>query len=173
MIALVEGARRQKTPNEIALTIPLSALTLIFLLVCVTLVRLVSAFYSGAIFFRPGFDHRAARLSDPGSMRSADCLLGAIGIAGMDRVPAAECPGYERDEPSKRPGDVDVLLCSIKTETITLGNRMAAAITPCARHQTGRSRCLSAAELTSPTKRRRADPSSSWRRRSLDCVRAK
>src|SRR6201989_787443 len=122
MIALVEGARRQKTPNEIALTILLAALTFIFLLVFVTL--------------KPFGIYSATEFSIPVLVALLVCLipttigglLSAIGIAGVDRVlqrnvRARSGRGVEAA------GDVDVLLLD-KTGTITLGNRMAVAFHP-------------------------------------------
>ena len=90
MIALVEGARRQKTPNEIALTILLAALTFIFLLVCVTL--------------KPFGIYSATNFSVPVLVALLVCLipttigglLSAIGIAGMDRVLQTQCARNER-----------------------------------------------------------------------------
>ena len=80
MIALVEGARRQKTPNEIALTILLAALTFIFLLVCVTLRPF--GIYSGTLFSVPVLIALLVCLIPT----TIGGLLSAIGIAGMDRV---------------------------------------------------------------------------------------
>jgi K+-transporting ATPase ATPase B chain len=117
MIALVEGAQRQKTPNEIALTILLAALTLIFLLVCVTL--------------KPFGVYAAADFSVPVLIALLVCLipttigglLSAIGIAGMDRVIQRNVLAMS-GRAVEAAGDVDTLLLD-KTGTITLGNRMA------------------------------------------------
>jgi K+-transporting ATPase ATPase B chain len=117
MIALVEGAQRQKTPNEIALTILLAALTLIFLLVCVTL--------------KPFGIYAAANFSVPVLIALLVCLipttigglLSAIGIAGMDRVVQRNVLAMS-GRAVEAAGDVDTLLLD-KTGTITLGNRMA------------------------------------------------
>jgi K+-transporting ATPase ATPase B chain len=117
MIALVEGAKRQKTPNEIALTILLAALTLIFLLVCVTL--------------KPFGIYAAANFSVPVLIALLVCLipttigglLSAIGIAGMDRVVQRNVLAMS-GRAVEAAGDVDTLLLD-KTGTITLGNRMA------------------------------------------------
>jgi K+-transporting ATPase ATPase B chain len=122
MIALVEGAQRQKTPNEIALTILLSALTLIFLLVCITL--------------KPFGIYSATDFSIPVLIALLVCLipttigglLSAIGIAGMDRVLQRNVLAMS-GRAVEAAGDVDVLLLD-KTGTITLGNRMATAFLP-------------------------------------------
>jgi K+-transporting ATPase ATPase B chain len=122
MIALVEGAQRQKTPNEIALTILLSALTLIFLLVCITL--------------KPFGIYSATSFSIPVLIALLVCLipttigglLSAIGIAGMDRVLQRNVLAMS-GRAVEAAGDVDVLLLD-KTGTITLGNRMATAFLP-------------------------------------------
>jgi len=122
MIAMVEGARRQKTPNEIALTILLAALTFIFLLVCVTLKPF--GLYSGVVFSVPVLVALLVCLIPT----TIGGLLSAIGISGIDRlirrnVMATSGRAVEAD------GDVDVLLLD-KTGTITLGNRMATAFIP-------------------------------------------
>ena len=122
MIALVEGARRQKTPNEIALTILLSALTLIFLLVCVTLKPF--GIYSSAIFSIPVLIALLVCLIPT----TIGGLLSAIGIAGMDRVLQRNVLAMS-GRAVEAAGDVDVLLLD-KTGTITLGNRMAVAFHP-------------------------------------------
>jgi K+-transporting ATPase ATPase B chain len=122
MIALVEGAARQKTPNEIALHILLAGLTLIFLFACVTLVPL--ALYSGI------------RLSVTVVVALLVCLipttigglLSAIGIAGMDRLLRKNVIAMS-GRAVEAAGDVDVLLLD-KTGTITLGNRMATDLIP-------------------------------------------
>ncbi len=118
MIRLVEGAARQKTPNEIALHILLVGLTLVFLFACVTLVPL--ALYSNI------------RLSVTTIVALLVCLipttigglLSAIGIAGMDRLLQKNVIAMS-GRAVEAAGDVDVLLLD-KTGTITLGNRMAA-----------------------------------------------
>jgi potassium-transporting ATPase ATP-binding subunit len=122
MISLVEGAKRQKTPNEIALTILLSALTLIFLLVCVTL--------------KPFGIYSATEFSVPVLIALLVCLipttigglLSAIGIAGMDRLLQHNVLAMS-GRAVEASGDVDVLLLD-KTGTITLGNRQATAFIP-------------------------------------------
>src|SRR3984893_4162002 len=122
MIALVEGAQRQKTPNEIALTILLAALTFIFLLVCVTLKPF--GIYSGTVFSIPVLIALLVCL-----IPTTICgLLSAIGIAGMDRVLQRNVLAMS-GRAVEASGDVDVLLLD-KTGTITLGNRMASAFIP-------------------------------------------
>ncbi len=128
MISMVEGARRQKTPNEIALTILLVALTLIFLLVTVTLLPF-SAY--GAEVSKIG-----AAVSITALIALLVCLipttigglLSAIGIAGMSRMMQANVIATS-GRAVEAAGDVDVLLLD-KTGTITLGNRQAAAFVP-------------------------------------------
>ena len=128
MIAMVEGARRQKTPNEIALNILLAALTIIFLVVCATLLpysiysvkaagqgRIVSVTVLVALFV----------CLAPTTIGG---LLSAIGIAGMDRLIQANCIAVS-GRAVEAAGDVDVLLLD-KTGTITLGNREAAEFIP-------------------------------------------
>src|SRR6202051_2749600 len=120
MIALVEGARRQKTPNEIALTILLAALTFIFLLVCVTLKPF--GIYSGAAFSIPVLVALLVCLIPT----TIGGLLSAIGIAGMDRVLQRNVLAMS-GRAVEAAGDVDTLLLD-KTGTITLGNRQATEI---------------------------------------------
>ncbi|MBL9168889.1 MAG: potassium-transporting ATPase subunit KdpB [Verrucomicrobiales bacterium] len=122
MIGLVEGAQRQKTPNEIALTILLAALTFIFLLVCVTLKPF--GIYSGAVFSAPVLIALLVCLIPT----TIGGLLSAIGIAGMDRVLQRNVLAMS-GRAVEAAGDVDVLLLD-KTGTITLGNRMATAFLP-------------------------------------------
>jgi len=119
MIALVEGAKRQKTPNEIALTILLAALTLIFLLVCVTLKPF--GIYSATVFSVPVLIALLVCLIPT----TIGGLLSAIGIAGMDRVLQRNVLAMS-GRAVEAAGDIDVLLLD-KTGTITLGNRMASA----------------------------------------------
>jgi K+-transporting ATPase ATPase B chain len=128
MIALVEGAKRQKTPNEIALDILLAALTIIFLIACVTLLPF-SAF--------------AVKEAGRGDVVTVTVLvallvclipttigglLSAIGIAGMDRMIQANVIATS-GRAVEAAGDVDVLLLD-KTGTITLGNRQAVEFVP-------------------------------------------
>ncbi len=122
MISLVEGASRQKTPNEIALTILLAALTLVFLLVCVTLHPLGS--YSGVAFAIPVLVALLVCLIPT----TIGGLLGAIGIAGMDRLLRRNVLATS-GRAVEAAGDVDVLLLD-KTGTITLGNRQATEFLP-------------------------------------------
>ncbi|MEI9943992.1 MAG: potassium-transporting ATPase subunit KdpB [Chitinophagaceae bacterium] len=117
MIALVEGASRQKTPNEIALTILLAAFTLIFVIVCVTL--------------KPFADYANTPITIAAFVSLFVCLipttigglLSAIGIAGMDRALKANVIA-KSGKAVETAGDVDVLLLD-KTGTITIGNRKA------------------------------------------------
>lgn len=122
MISLVEGAQRQKTPNEIALTILLSALTLIFLLVCITLKPF--GIYSGVEFSIPVLIALLVCLIPT----TIGGLLSAIGIAGMDRVLQRNVLAMS-GKAVEAAGDIDVLLLD-KTGTITLGNRLATAFVP-------------------------------------------
>jgi K+-transporting ATPase ATPase B chain len=122
MIAMVEGARRQKTPNEIALTILLAALTFIFLLVCVTLKPF--GIYSGVVFSVPVLVALLVCLIPT----TIGGLLSAIGISGIDRLIRRNVMATS-GRAVEAAGDVDVLLLD-KTGTITLGNRMATAFIP-------------------------------------------
>src|SRR5208283_3089062 len=122
MIAMVEGARRQKTPNEIALTILLAALTFIFLLVCVTLKPF--GIYSGVAFSVPVLVALLVCLIPT----TIGGLLSAIGISGIDRLIRRNVMATS-GRAVEAAGDVDVLLLD-KTGTITLGNRMATAFVP-------------------------------------------
>ena len=122
MIAMVEGARRQKTPNEIALTILLSALTLIFLLVCMTLKPF--GMYSETDFSVPVLVALLVCLIPT----TIGGLLSAIGISGIDRLVRRNVLAMS-GRAVEAAGDVDVLLLD-KTGTITLGNRMATAFLP-------------------------------------------
>lgn len=122
MIALVEGAKRQKTPNEIALTILLTALTLIFLLVCVTLRPF--GVYAFQVFSVPVLVALLVCLIPT----TIGGLLSAIGIAGMDRVMQHNVMAMS-GRAVEASGDIDVLLLD-KTGTITLGNRQAVAFFP-------------------------------------------
>ena len=117
MIALVEGASRQKTPNEIALTILLAAFTMIFTIVCVSL--------------KPYSDYSNTPITIAAFVSLFVCLipttigglLSAIGIAGMDRALRANVIA-KSGKAVETAGDVDVLLLD-KTGTITIGNRKA------------------------------------------------
>ncbi len=128
MISMVEGAKRQKTPNEIALTILLVALTLVFLVVIVTLLPFSL------------FSVEASKLGSPVTITALISLLvclipttiggllSAIGVAGMSRMMQANVIATS-GRAVEAAGDVDVLLLD-KTGTITLGNRQAAAFLP-------------------------------------------
>jgi K+-transporting ATPase ATPase B chain len=122
MIALVEGASRQKTPNEIALTILLSGLTIIFLLAVVTLQPF--AIYSGAAVGIPVLIALLVCLIPT----TIGGLLSAIGIAGMDRMIQQNVIAMS-GRAVEAAGDVNTLLLD-KTGTITLGNRQAVAFHP-------------------------------------------
>jgi K+-transporting ATPase ATPase B chain len=122
MIALVEGASRQKTPNEIALTILLAGFTLIFLIVCVTL--------------KPFADYANTPITIAAFVSLFVCLipttigglLSAIGIAGMDRALQANVI-TKSGKAVETAGDLDTLLLD-KTGTITIGNRKATHFWP-------------------------------------------
>lgn len=122
MIALVEGASRQKTPNEIALTILLAGFTLVFVIVCVTL--------------KPFGDYTGTNITIAAFLSLFVCLipttigglLSAIGIAGMDRALRANVI-TKSGKAVETAGDIDTLLLD-KTGTITLGNRKATHFYP-------------------------------------------
>jgi len=122
MIALVEGASRQKTPNEIALTILLAGFTLIFVIVCVTL--------------KPFGDYASTPINIAAFISLFVCLipttigglLSAIGIAGMDRALRANVI-TKSGKAVETAGDLDTLLLD-KTGTITIGNRKATSFWP-------------------------------------------
>jgi potassium-transporting ATPase ATP-binding subunit len=118
MIALVEGAERQKTPNEIALNILLAGLTLVFLFACVTLVPM--AIYSGMATVSVTVIVALLVCLIPTTIGG---LLSAIGIAGIDRLLRKNVLAMS-GRAVEAAGDVDTLLLD-KTGTITLGNRMA------------------------------------------------
>jgi len=122
MIALVEGAVRQKTPNEIALNILLAVLTLVFLLVVVTLQHF--AVYTGTSVPVPVLISLLVCLIPT----TIGALISAIGIAGMDRLVQHNVLAMS-GRAVEAAGDVDTLLLD-KTGTITLGNRQAVAFLP-------------------------------------------
>jgi K+-transporting ATPase ATPase B chain len=128
MIAMVEGARRHKTPNEIALSILLAALTLVFLIAVATLypfsVYAVAAAKAGAVVSITVLVALLVCLIPT----TIGGLLSAIGIAGMDRMIQANVVATS-GRAIEAAGDVDVLLLD-KTGTITLGNRQAAKFWP-------------------------------------------
>jgi len=131
MISLVEGAKRQKTPNEIALNILLAAFTIIFLVVCITL--LPFSLYSVEV------NHQGIPITITVLVALLVCLipttigglLPAIGIAGMDRLIRRNVIALS-GRAVEAAGDVDVLLLD-KTGTITLGNREAVEFIPVGR----------------------------------------
>lgn len=123
MIALVEGATRQKTPNEIALNILLAGLTLVFLFACVTLVPM--ALYSGMSTVSVTVIVALLVCLIPTTIGG---LLSAIGIAGIDRLLRKNVLAMS-GRAVEAAGDVDTLLLD-KTGTITLGNRMATEFIP-------------------------------------------
>ena len=122
MISLVEGAQRQKTPNEIALTILLAALTIIFLAVILTLKFL--GLYSGVSFSITVLVALLVCLIPT----TIGGLLSAIGIAGIDRLVQKNVLAMS-GRAAEAAGDVDVLLLD-KTGTITLGDRQASEFIP-------------------------------------------
>jgi K+-transporting ATPase ATPase B chain len=122
MIALVEGAERQKTPNEIALSILLAVLTLVFLLVVVTLQPF--AYYAGTEIPIPVLIALLVCLIPT----TIGALISAIGIAGMDRLVQHNVLAMS-GRAVEAAGDVDTLLLD-KTGTITLGNRQATEFVP-------------------------------------------
>ena len=128
MIGLVEGAKRQKTPNEIALDILLAALTLIFLLACVTLLPFSIYSVEAAGQGTPVTVTVLVALLVCLIPTTIGGLLSAIGIAGMDRMIQANVIATS-GRAVEAAGDVDVLLLD-KTGTITLGNRQATAFLP-------------------------------------------
>ncbi len=128
MIALVEGAKRQKTPNEIALTILLAALTIIFLMACATLLPFSLYSVEAAGLGMPITITVLAALLVCLAPTTIGGLLSAIGIAGMDRMIQANVITTS-GRAVEAAGDVDVLLLD-KTGTITLGNRQASAFVP-------------------------------------------
>jgi K+-transporting ATPase ATPase B chain len=129
MIGMVEGAKRQKTPNEIALNILLAALTLMFLVVCATLIPY--SIYAVSEAHTADASSTAKVITITVVVALFVCLapttigglLSAIGIAGMDRMVQANCIAMS-GRAVEAAGDVDVLLLD-KTGTITLGNRQA------------------------------------------------
>jgi potassium-transporting ATPase ATP-binding subunit len=124
MIALVEGASRQKTPNEVALNILLASLTIVFLLAVVTLQPM--AFYSGA----PQSLVIMVALVVALIPTTIGALLSAIGIAGMDRLVQRNVLAMS-GRAVEAAGDVNTLLLD-KTGTITIGNRQASEFLPAA-----------------------------------------
>jgi K+-transporting ATPase ATPase B chain len=128
MIALVEGARRKKTPNELALTILLAALTIVFLLVCSSLLPFsiysIAAAQEGQVVAITVLIALFVCLAPT----TIGALLSAIGIAGMDRMIQANVIALS-GRAVEAAGDIDVLILD-KTGTITLGNRQATEFIP-------------------------------------------
>ena len=130
MIALVEGASRQKTPNEIALTILLAGFTLVFVIVCLTLQPFAA--YSRTPIAVASFIALFVCLIPT----TIGGLLSAIGIAGMDRALRANVI-TKSGKAVETAGDIDVLLLD-KTGTITIGNRKATHFWPAPGVEVGR-----------------------------------
>jgi K+-transporting ATPase ATPase B chain len=130
MIALVEGAKRQKTPNEIALDILLAALTIVFLLATATLLPFSLYSVGAAGQGTPVTVTVLVALLVCLIPTTIGALLSAIGIAGMDRMIQKNVIAMS-GRAVEAAGDVDVLLLD-KTGTITLGNRQATAFMPAA-----------------------------------------
>ncbi len=128
MIKLIEGAKRQKTPNEIALNILLAAFTIIFLIVCITLLPFSLYGVRTAGQGTPITVTALAALLVCLIPTTIGGLLSAIGIAGMDRMIRHNIIATS-GRAVEAAGDVDVLLLD-KTGTITLGNRMASEFIP-------------------------------------------
>jgi K+-transporting ATPase ATPase B chain len=128
MIGLVEGAKRQKTPNEIALDILLAAMTIIFLFVCATLLPFSKYSVEAAGQGTPITVTVLVALLVCLIPTTIGGLLSAIGIAGMDRMIQANVIAMS-GRAVEAAGDVDVLLLD-KTGTITLGNRQAVELIP-------------------------------------------
>ena len=169
MISMIEGARRQKTPNEIALNIVLVSLTVLFILVVVTLPPF--ARYNEAAAGQTG----VVLTSIPVLLSLIVCLipttigglLSAIGIAGIDRLIRHNVMATS-GRAVEAAGDVDVLLLD-KTGTITLGNRMATEFIPAPGVNV--EEVANAAQLASlADETPRVVPSSCWRRRNTTCV---
>ena len=151
MIALVEGAERQKTPNELALSILLAGLTIIFLIVCVTLWPIAK--YSGTVLSATVLIALLVCLIPT----TIGGLLSAIGIAGMDRLVRFNVIATS-GRAVEAAGDVDTLLLD-KTGTITFGNRMATEFLPVSGVQSRGSRRRGA----------RLEPRRRYARGPLDC----
>lgn len=128
MIALVEGAKRQKTPNELALTILLAALTIVFLVVCASLLPFsiysVAAMGEGKVVTITVLVALFVCLAPT----TIGALLSAIGIAGMDRMIQSNVIALS-GRAVEAAGDIDTLILD-KTGTITLGNRQATEFIP-------------------------------------------
>ena len=164
MIALVEGAQRQKTPNEIALNILLASLTIIFMLAVITLQPM--AFYSKA----PQSLVILVALLVALIPTTIGALLSAIGIAGMDRLVQRNVLAMS-GRAVEAAGDVNTLLLD-KTGTITIGNRQATEFLPVNGVTGGRTGQRGTAVVTWPTTRRRAARSPCSPRTSSACASA-
>ncbi len=162
MIALVEGAMRQRTPNEIALTLVLSAFTLIFLIVVIPLWPMAW----NAEQYMMGYLGITRAAAKPGHgcadliallvcliPTTIGALLAAIGIAGMDRALQANIIA-KSGKAVEMAGDIDVVLLD-KTGTITMGNRQATEFMPVGEYSADDVGRL-AALASLPTRRRRA-----------------
>ena len=148
IIGLVEGAKRQKTPNEIALTVLLAGMTIIFLIACVTLVPF--GLYSDLRFSVTVIVALLVCLIPT----TIGGLLSAIGIAGMDRLIRHNVIPMS-GRAVEAAGDVDTMLLD-KTGTITLGNRMATEFLPAPGHRASRTWRTPPSSRAWPTRRRRA-----------------
>ncbi len=126
MIALVEGAQRQKTPNEIALTALLAVFTIIFLIVCVTIVPFAQ-FLNSALDIATVVALLVCLIPT-----TIGALLSAIGIAGIDRVTRFNVLAMS-GRSVEAAGDINTLLLD-KTGTITFGNRLASQFIPIGKH---------------------------------------
>ena len=164
MIGLIEGAQRQKTPNEIALNILLVGLTIVFVF-AVASIPSFAAYAGGAI----GVISLVA-LFVTLIPTTIGALLSAIGIAGMDRLVRFNVLAMS-GRAVEAAGDVDTLLLD-KTGTITLGNRQATEFLPVARRHRARARRGGAARLARRRDARRAARSSCSPRRSSACASA-
>ncbi len=171
MISLVEGAKRQKTPNEIALNILLAAFTIIFLVVCITLLpfSLFSVEAAG----------QGAPITITVLIALLVCLipttigglLSAIGIAGMDRLIQRNVIAMS-GRAVEAAGDVDVLLLD-KTGTITLGNRQAVEFIPVHGVDARRNWPRPPSWPRWPTRPPKDAASSCWPRSSMACAAAR
>ena len=158
MIALVEGSSRQKTPNEIALTILLAGFTLVFVIVCATL--------------KPFADYVGANITVAAFISLFVCLipttigglLSAIGIAGMDRALRANVI-TKSGKAVETAGDIDTLLLD-KTGTITIGNRKATKFYPVNGVEPQGIFSGSASSPPRPMRPPKANPSSNWEPRT-------
>ena len=170
MIALVEGAERQKTPNEIALNILIAGLTIIFLFAVVTLVPYAIYSVNSAGAGAPPSIAVYVALLVCLIPTTIGGLLSAIGIAGMDRVMQHNVLAMS-GKAVEAAGDVNTLLLD-KTGTITLGKPPGGGVPARVRRHGGRAGRRRAACRAWPTRRPRAGRSSSSPRRSTGCAAA-